>query len=102
LEPHSITAGIQESFQILYYNGPFFKPNPGAQVDVIGRYQIGNEPALVATEYGQGRVFLTGPHPEWEEDDDRDGVDYFDHFDDQESDWDLMRNAAGWCLHEID
>ena len=55
----------------------------------------------------QGRVFLTGPHPEWEEDSDRDGVDYVqpsvaDRFDDQGSDWDLMRNAARWCLHEID
>ncbi len=102
LEPHSITDGIQEPIQILYYNGPFFRPKPSAQVAVIGRYQIGNEPALVASEYGQGRVFLTGPHPEWEEDDDRDGVDYFDHFDDQGSDWDLMRNAVRWCLHEID
>jgi glutamine amidotransferase-like uncharacterized protein len=102
LEPHAITDGMQESVQILYYNGPFLKPNADAQVNVIGRYQIGGEPALVAFEYGQGRVFLTGPHPEWEEDDDRDGVDYFDRFDDQGSDWSLMRNAARWCLHEID
>jgi len=102
LEPHTITNGMQESLQILYYNGPFFKPNADAEVAIIGRYQIGGEPALVASEYGRGRVFLTGPHPEWEEDDDRDGVDYFDRFDDQGSDWDLMQNGARWCLHEID
>jgi hypothetical protein len=52
----------------------------------------------VAKEYDQGRVFQTGPQPEWEEDATRDGVAYFDHFEDQGSDWELMRNASRWCL----
>lgn len=102
LSPHPITETEPDSAWILYYNGPFFRSNPGAEVDVIARYQITNDPAMVAFEYGAGRVFLTGPHPEWEEDDGRDGVSYFDRFDDQGSDWDLMLNAARWCLHEME
>ncbi|MDY7075456.1 MAG: BPL-N domain-containing protein [Chloroflexota bacterium] len=102
LEPHPITGTKPDPAWILYYNGPFFSPNLGAEVDVVGRYEITDDPALVAFEYGGGRVFLTGPHPEWEEDDDRDGVSYFDRFSDQGSDWDLMLSATRWCLREID
>lgn len=102
LEPHPITGTEPDSVWILYYNGPFFSPNPGAEVDIVGRYEITNEPAIVAFEYGAGRVILTGPHPEWEEDDDRDSVSHFDRFDDQGTDWDLMLNATRWCLGEID
>jgi glutamine amidotransferase-like uncharacterized protein len=102
LEPHPITGTEPDSVWILYYNGPFFSPNPGAEVDIVGRYEITNEPAIVAFEYGAGRVILTGPHPEWEEDDDRDDVSHFDRFDDRGSDWDLMLQATLWCLGEID
>jgi glutamine amidotransferase-like uncharacterized protein len=98
LEAHTITGAKPDAAWILYYNGPFFEANPGASVDVIGTYEISGRAALVAFEYDQGRVFLTGPHPEWEEDAARDGVDYFDHFEDQGSDWELMRNASRWCL----
>jgi glutamine amidotransferase-like uncharacterized protein len=102
LEPHTITGTEPDPIQIMYYNSPFFVPNPDAEVDVVGRYEIGGEPALVAFDYGQGRVFLTGPHPEWEEDSERDGVSYFDSFDDQGSEWDLMRQAVQWCLGRAD
>jgi glutamine amidotransferase-like uncharacterized protein len=98
VKPHPITDGEPDSLAILYYNGPFFEPNPGAGVDIVGAYQITGQPALVAFEYGRGRVFLTGPHPEWEEDDPRDAVSYFDRFEDRESDWDLMLAATRWCL----
>ena len=100
VHPHPITEGEPDSVWILYYDGPFFDPESGAAVEIIGRYQITDQAALVACEYGSGRVFLTGPHPEWEEDSDRDSVSYFDHFDDRGSDWSLMQNATRWCLHE--
>jgi glutamine amidotransferase-like uncharacterized protein len=105
LESHAITAiteGEPDSAWILYYNGPFFKPDPGAEVAVVGRYEITGQPALVAFDHGRGRVFLTGPHPEWDEDSCRDGVTFFDRFDDRGSDWDLMRQATRWCLHMED
>jgi len=55
---------------------------------------------MLAFDYGLGRVFLIGTHPEIEEDSERDGVDFADELDDQGSDWDLMRKATLWCLKE--
>lgn len=99
-KPHPITNSQPDSVWIMYYTGPFFVPGSAANIRIIGTYEITGRPALVALEYGKGRVFLTGPHPEWEEDDDRDSVSYFDNYDDLGSDWPLMRSATRWCLHE--
>lgn len=64
---------------ILYWGGPYFIPKedswasreglaPASEVMVIGRYQPDPEgvqhPAIVAYRYGEGRVVLSGPHPE--------------------------------------
>lgn len=99
-KPHPITDSQPGSSWIMFYTGPFFIPEAAANIDTIGTYEITGRLALVAFEYGKGRVFLTGPHPEWEEDHDRDSVSYFDNFDDHGSDWPLMQNATRWCLHE--
>jgi glutamine amidotransferase-like uncharacterized protein len=99
-KPHPITDGQPDLVWIMLYHGPFMKPNPGATIDTVGIYDITGQPALVACEYGDGRIFLTGPHPEWEEDSDRDSVSYFDNYDDFGSDWPLMQGATRWCLHE--
>ena len=94
---HPITRGLGETEWIYYWWGPKFIPYAGTEVDVIGEYAITGEPALVAFEYGFGRVFLTGPHPEWEEDSDRDGFEPWPEQDDRGSDWPLMRNVTFWC-----
>lgn len=98
---HPITALDVYSEWILYYWGPRLIPAPGTDVDVLGVYAIGGDPAVVAFEYGAGRVFLIGPVPDIEEDSDRDGTDFADEFDDRGSDWELMRKAASWCLKEL-
>jgi glutamine amidotransferase-like uncharacterized protein len=94
---HPITRGLGAKEWIYYWWGPKFIPYAGTDVDVIGTYAITGAPALVAFEYGFGRVFLTGPHPEWEEDSDRDGYPPSEEHDDRGSDWPLMRNATFWC-----
>jgi len=98
---HPIAAELPDTAWILFYNGPCFLPDVGADAEVVGSYAITGSAAIVTSSYGLGRVVLTGPHPEWEEDSDRDGVSVFDEFDDRGSDWDLMRNATRWCLREI-
>ena len=97
---HPITQSESGSAWILYYWGPAFLIHAGSDIDVLGRYDIGNLPAIVAFDYGLGRVFLIGPHPEIEEDSERDGTDFADDLDDQGSDWDLMKKAVLWCLRE--
>jgi glutamine amidotransferase-like uncharacterized protein len=64
---HPITKSLPDSMWILYYGGPEFYPYAGANVTILGRYQVNGEAAIVACQYGSGKVFLTGPHPEIEE-----------------------------------
>ncbi len=101
IQSHPMTEDLPACFWIMYVHSPYFEPDSGAAVDTIGFYNISGLPALVACEYGRGRVFLTGPHPEWEENSDRDGVSSYDNFDDVESDWPLMKNATRWCLYDL-
>ncbi|UCG92021.1 MAG: hypothetical protein JSV97_13355, partial [candidate division WOR-3 bacterium] len=91
---HPITASEPDSAWIMYCYGPMLLANAGADVDVLGEYDLVQVPAMIAFEYGDGRVFIIGTHPEFEEDSNRDGVEFGDSFDDRGSDWDLMRNAA--------
>ena len=98
---HPITRGLGDTEWIYYWWGPKFIPYAGTDVDVIGTYAITGAPALVAFEYGFGRVFLTGPHPEWEEDSDRDGYPPSEEHDDRGSDWPLMRNVTFWCAKRM-
>lgn len=98
---HPITQNMTNPAWIIYYGGPYFVGFEPAATTVIGSYELTGQPAMIAFQCGAGRVFLTGPHPEWEEDSDRDSVDAFDQFDDRGSDWDLMRRATDWCLGKI-
>jgi len=95
---HPITESEPDSAWILYYWGPAFIPNDNAEIDILGKYNIGNKVSIAAFNYGSGRVFIIGPHPEFEEDSNRDNVNFADQFDDRGSDWDLMKKAALWCL----
>jgi glutamine amidotransferase-like uncharacterized protein len=98
---HPITATEADSAWMLYYWGPAFFPDSNATVDILGEYTITGDAALCAFAYGDGRVFITGPHPEFEEDDDRDGTTLGDEFDDRGTDWDFMKKATQWCLKEL-
>ena len=95
---HFITQSEPDSLWILYYWGPVLIPDNDTNITILGRYDIGNQAALLAFDYGFGKVFLIGTHPEIEEDSERDGVDFADELDDKGSDWNLMKNVVLWCL----
>jgi len=95
---HSITQSEPNSSWMLYYWGPALIPNENIDVTILGRYDGGDKAMMLAFNYGQGRVFLIGTHPELEEDSNRDGVDFADELDDQGSDWELMRKAVLWMM----
>lgn len=95
---HPITQTEPDSAWIQYCYGPIFLPDENAEIDILGRYEIGDQPAIAAFEYGNGRVFIIGTHPEFEENSDRDGFPASDEMDDKGSDWELMKKAVEWCL----
>jgi glutamine amidotransferase-like uncharacterized protein len=88
------------SEDILYYGGPYFTADAGASVEVLGTYAYNGKPAMVAFSYGSGRVVLSGPHPEIEEDADRDGVTIAREASlaDRGSDWPMTDALLLWLL----
>jgi glutamine amidotransferase-like uncharacterized protein len=97
IHDHPITLAEPDSVWIMYCYGPQLIPDENADVDVLGLYDTGGQPVMIAFHYGRGRVFIIGTHPEFEEDSERDGIFFGEDFDDRGSDWGLMRKAALWC-----
>ncbi len=96
---HTITRGRGGSLQTLYFGGPVFHPDAGVAVDTIATWDAwNNEPAIIAFPLQQGRVLLVGPHPEIEENSDRDGTDFASDLTDPETEWGLLGAAVAWVL----
>ncbi len=96
---HPITDLAPERMTMYYQGGCFMELTNTTSVSILAVYNATGKIAIATCEYGQGRVFITGPHPEIEEDDLRDGVVYPDpEFGpyDPESDWPLLRDAVEW------
>ena len=95
---HPIAESLPDSAWVLYYWGPHFMLDKIIGIDILGMYSGEGKACMLAFEYGNGRVFLIGAHPEFEEDSDRDSVSFADQFNDRGSDWDLMKRAFEWCV----
>jgi glutamine amidotransferase-like uncharacterized protein len=83
---HPITQTESDTTWICYCYGPMFLPAEGAEIDILGVYEINDKPSIVAFEYGVGRVFIIGIHPEFEEDSERDGLPVVEGINDYGSD----------------
>lgn len=79
---HPVTQASLNSFKI-YCTGIVIYPEEGSDVAVIGTYEANGKDAMVAFEYGKGRVFLFGPHPEFDQ-----------------ANWEFARRVLQWCLKE--
>lgn len=106
-QPSEILKGYKTTpftEQILYYGGPAFIITGSIPVEVLATYDgpgaATGMPAVIAFPYGDGRICLFGPHPEIEEDDNRDGVTISreDTMDDAGSDWDWVRYIMRWLM----
>lgn len=100
---NSILSGyktVPYSEDIIYLGGPYFKTDKGSEskVTTLATFADDGQPGIVSFQYGSGKVVLFGPHPEIEEDSDRDGVtlDGEDTMDDNGSDWDLVGHILNW------
>lgn len=85
---------------IIYLGGPYFTADPGTAVEVLATFSDNGQPGIIAFHYGSGRVVLSGPHPEIEEDSNRDGVTIQgeDTLNDNGSDWELTRHSLYWLI----
>ena len=86
------------NFSTMYYASQYFAPNPGVSVHTVARYGPFGVAGMIAFEYGHGTVFLSSPHPEYEEDSDRDDTDFGDDLEDPDSEWDLLFEVSKWLI----
>lgn len=96
---HPMTDSALERITMYYQHGCFLELTETNLVTILAVYNATGKIAIATCQYSQGRVFIKGTHPEIEEDDNRDGVDYpvpesgpYD----PESDWPLLRDAVKW------
>ena len=68
---NSVFPNVAPKLEILYYGGPLFIPfaNEWEKITTIATYNVPDspadgKPAMIIFPYGNGQVFLTGPHPE--------------------------------------
>jgi glutamine amidotransferase-like uncharacterized protein len=92
-------SGEPENHSIQYFGGPWFNITGKEGIHSLATYAENDESAMIAFEYENGRVFLSGPHPEWEEDSARDNSIGWDAaFDDNGSEWPMMLKVSFWLL----
>lgn len=84
---------------VLFRTGRYFVPDEGQDIICIANYTHNNQPAMIAAEYGEGNLFISSPHFEYEENGDRDGTDYMDAFDDPDSEWPLLLTISRWLIN---
>ena len=85
--------------RMLYYGGPVFLPHHPEIIDTTASWAAYNDSlAMINFTYGSGRVLLLGPHPEIEEDSDRDSSNFAQELDDAGSDWPFLWSAVDWLL----
>ncbi|MFW9919892.1 MAG: BPL-N domain-containing protein [Candidatus Thorarchaeota archaeon] len=89
-----------ETYELLYWNSAYFSADNMTGIIPIVTYPSNGEAAMIAFHYGFGTVFLSSPHPEYEENDDRDGTTDFDYYDDQDSEWGLLLKVTKWLVDD--
>ncbi len=67
----SLVPWANESYDVLYFGGPYFIQPPGGwgEIQILATYDTpgissDGEAAMLLMPYGDGKIFLTGPHPE--------------------------------------
>jgi glutamine amidotransferase-like uncharacterized protein len=91
-------SDMPENMSVLFKTGRYILPNEGQELIYIANYTHNNLPAMVASHYGEGNVFISSPHFEYEENGDRDGTSNFDSYDDPDSEWPLMLTISQWLV----
>lgn len=86
------------NYTTLYWGSSYFSGPGMADAIPIMTYPSGGQAAMIVCRYQLGTVFLSSPHPEYEEGDPRDGTDAFDDLNDPESEWGLMLKISIWLV----
>jgi len=93
---HPINQYEPSRERVLYWGGPRFQ---GGTYSTVATYdESSNAPAAITCTYGSGRVALFGPHPENDENSDRDGTTFASVFYDYGSEWPWLWTTMDWLM----
>ncbi len=87
---------------VLYFGGTSFHPYDNSSINIIATYnELNNLPAAINFNYGNGKVVLIGPHPEIDEESDRDNSSEISGLTDgaDGSDWPWLSSVIDWILN---
>jgi len=87
-----------DRLEVFFRTGRYFEANPGQEIICIANYSHSGLPAMIGSHYGNGTVFLSSPHFEYEENGNRDGTDYMDYYDDDDSEWPFILEICSWLI----
>lgn len=86
-----------ESYRVMYWGSAYFYGDM-SNVIPICTYPSNGRPAMIAFPYGDGTVFLSSPHPEYEEGAARDGDSTYDYLNDPDTEWNLLLKVSRWLV----
>ncbi len=87
------------SYSTMRWGCGFFEATDDTPINVIASYPENNLPAMVTFRNGSGAVFLSSPHPEYEEGGTRDGTTRHDDLADPDTEWGLLLKVARWLIN---
>ena len=91
-------SNLPESLMTLYWSSAYYEFENRSEFIPIMMYPGTNMSSMFAFKYGNGTVFLSSPHPEYEESDSRDGTSQFDYLDDPDSEWQMLLDVSLWLI----
>ncbi len=91
-------AEAPETVLTMYWSSSYFSPRDGFEMTPIALYDYNDEAGMIAFQHEQGTVFLSSPHPEYEEGSDRDDTPFGDDLDDPDSEWDILLRVSKWLV----
>ncbi len=87
------------SYSTMRWGGGFFEAVDDTPINTIATYPENDLPAMVTFRNGSGAVFLSSPHPEYEEGGTRDGTTRHDDLADPDTEWGLLLKVARWLIN---
>lgn len=63
-QDHPLNENFEATLDMYYFDGPYFIPTADDRVFILARYEVNDEPAVIAGRFGSGKYLLLGPHPE--------------------------------------
>jgi glutamine amidotransferase-like uncharacterized protein len=93
-------SGLPENIKTMYWGSAYFVSREGTETYPIASYGANGEAGMLSFKHGQGTVFMSSPHPEYEEGSDRDDTAFYDHLNDPDSEWELLRRVMIWLVEE--